>query len=274
MENISILPYVYVISSFGTIFNALLIIAFIKDPLKCFRNSGTYLVANLAVSDFTFCCISLLFLFLPKHLLLAFENSLDGIASVSVITLASISLDRFLMVIYPMKYRVWMKGKIIIIWLLCIWLLSTSIAISFFFHFPADTLFFLYLLAPVIAILSSILYGFTYINLRRQSRNFALQNTSDRQQRARIMKEKRFLSTIIFIAVLALVCIVPSLTFQHFVTSQRLSRDNLVVHTLNSILTGVFSMNFAVNPLVYVLRLPNYRKTFYLVYCCKTITPP
>ena len=31
--------------------NVLLLVAFVKDPLKCFRNSGTYLVMNLSVSD-------------------------------------------------------------------------------------------------------------------------------------------------------------------------------------------------------------------------------
>ena len=271
LGNFSILSYL--VCSFGAIFNAFLIIAFIKDPLKCFRNSGTYLVANLAISDFTFCCFAPLCCCLPKNAFIALENFLDGIVSVSVITIASISLDRFMMVIYPMKYRIWMKRRILLIWLFCIWLFSSSIAISFFLRYTVETLFVLNLFGPSLVILTSIFYGFTYYKLKRQSRNFALQNISDRQQQARIMKEKRFLSTIIFIAVLALVCIVPSSTFHHFVATGSLSRDNLVVRTLDGILTGVFCANFAVNPLVYVVRLPNYRKTFYLVYCCKT-TPP
>ncbi len=37
--------------------NVLLLVAFLKDPLKCFRNSGTHLVMNLAVSD----CLTCLF---------------------------------------------------------------------------------------------------------------------------------------------------------------------------------------------------------------------
>ena len=36
---------------FGAVSNVLLLVAFIKDPLKCFRNPGTYLVMNLSVSD-------------------------------------------------------------------------------------------------------------------------------------------------------------------------------------------------------------------------------
>ena len=42
---------IIVISVFGITSNILLLIAFLKDPLKCFRNSGTYLVMNLSIAD-------------------------------------------------------------------------------------------------------------------------------------------------------------------------------------------------------------------------------
>ena len=42
---------VQIISCIGILANLMLLIAFIKDPLKCFRNSATYLVGNLALSD-------------------------------------------------------------------------------------------------------------------------------------------------------------------------------------------------------------------------------
>ncbi len=45
------------ISVLGVALNVLLLVAFLKDPLKCFRNSGTYHVMNLAV----FHCLTCLF---------------------------------------------------------------------------------------------------------------------------------------------------------------------------------------------------------------------
>ncbi len=55
------------ISVLGVALNVLLLVAFLKDPLKCFRNSGTYLVMNLAVSD----CLTCLFApsFLVMHVI-------------------------------------------------------------------------------------------------------------------------------------------------------------------------------------------------------------
>ena len=41
----------------GVVSNVLLLVAFIKDPLKCFRNSGTYLMMNLSVSDCLMCLL-------------------------------------------------------------------------------------------------------------------------------------------------------------------------------------------------------------------------
>ena len=57
----NIIPLMIVVIM-GAASNVLLLVAFIKDPLKCFRNSGTYLVMNLSVSDCLAC------LFLPFYL--------------------------------------------------------------------------------------------------------------------------------------------------------------------------------------------------------------
>jgi hypothetical protein len=59
-----------------------------------------------------------------------------------------------------------------------------------------------------------VAYASTYYKLKKQSRNIALQNSNEcRAQGMRILKEKRFLKTIIIIACIAFVCIVPSVIF-------------------------------------------------------------
>ena len=91
--------------------NVLLLVAFYKDPLKCFRNSGTYLVMNLSVSD---CLMCLLWLLSNKTgrissnlILLFFFHWVGG---VSFISIASISIDHFLMIASPIKHRILMNG--------------------------------------------------------------------------------------------------------------------------------------------------------------------
>ena len=109
------------ISVLGVSLNVLLLVAFLKDPLKCFRNSGTYLVMNLAVSD----CLTCLFApsfpvmyVLPGNWYWIFELFVWWFGTVSLVSIASISIDRFLLVAYPIKRHIFMKGKVIILWLL------------------------------------------------------------------------------------------------------------------------------------------------------------
>ena len=105
------------ISVLGVALNVLPLVAFLKDPLKCPRNSGTYLVMNLAVSDCLMC------LFAPSFLVTdvipswhwIFEFVVLWFGNASFVSIASISIDRFLLVAYPIKDHIKMKRKVIVL---------------------------------------------------------------------------------------------------------------------------------------------------------------
>ena len=88
-----------IVSLLGVTSNLLLLNAFIKDPLKCFRNSGSYLVIDLTVSDLLTCLIAPLYFrvnveswtFVSGLMVLYFMI-------VSSETLVSVSIDRYLLV--------------------------------------------------------------------------------------------------------------------------------------------------------------------------------
>ncbi len=269
----------------GVFMHLLLLIAFLKDPLKCFRNSGTYLVGNLAVSDFLACLLAI-----SRNIIktTADETSWSRIGdylwivvpTVSYTSIVVISIDRFFMVVYPLQHRSWMKEKSLAVWIACIWFVS--------FIFPTKKLVFGtgnhdVLVGQFVGLtgilFSAITYALTYFKLRKQTRNIALDgssNTNDRAHAVRILKEKKFLTTIIVIACVTLVCNVPFLLFYEVVNLPGLLEDPLGSRILMNALSSFFYCNFAVNPFIYIARLPNYRKTFYLLYCkritlcCKT----
>ena len=266
-----------VICTLGVISNVLLLVAFIKDPLKCFRNSGTYLVMNLSVSD---CLTSLIGLvsniiggISSRPILLHFSR---WTAVVSFISIASISIDRFLMVTSPIKHRILMKGKVIVLWISAIWIMNCAVPFSLIFS-DIDTTSARQGLSTfnmITIILSSVMYSSTYYKLKKQSRNIALQNSTEgRAQEIRILKEKRFLKTIIIIACIAFVCTIPFFVLYFFYNSLSfLVDDSQAFGFFFAVCISIFYMNFAVNPLIYVLRLPNYRKAFYLLYCRRKTT--
>ena len=259
----------------GVVSNILLLFSFIKDPLKCFRNSGTYFVMNLSVSDCLASSIAPFFLTneygLPTTTTsrLIIEHLAFWFGCVSFVLITSISVDRFFMVAYPIKHRILMKGKLIILWLGAIWLVSCLFSVSLYYiHVNGRKVG--YILGVIIIVPSTVMYSLTYYKLKKQSRNLAVvSSTESRAQEIRILKEKRFLKTIIIIAFIAFSSIIPSilifyLSYDSSSVFQKHSLKNEVIGTASLL---IIYINFAVNPLIYILRLPNYRKTFCLLYC-------
>ena len=268
-----ILPLIICI--FGVISHVFLFIAFIKDPLKCFRNSGTYLVISLAVSDFVLCLVVPFSNHLPQDQEWGRNIAYFALVStptVSTLMISSISLDRFLLIVYPLKHRVLKKGKIVVLWLACVWLIGLALPFKeTLFEVSNDRDPFVgNVLGIVLILLSSVMYAVSCYILKKQSKNLALENISDRQEQARLMKEKQFLRTIILIAGIAFACIVlAGMYFQYAKSKGVLNGKVLEFRILTGVFCGLYYVNYAVNPLVYVLRLSNYRKTFHLLYCCK-----
>ena len=169
-----------------------------------------------------------------------------------------------------------MKSKIIVLWIAAIWIVSFLIS---FFLIISDVNYTneqrgLSAYSLIVITLSAVMYSSTYYRLKKQSRNMALQNLTElRAQEMRILKEKRFLKTIIIIACIAFICIVPNLLRYLLHNSLILFVNDFQAFTIISTVSAViYQINFTVNPLIYILRLPNYRKTFCLLYC-KRKTP-
>ncbi len=257
----------------GVVSNGLLLLAFFKDPLKCFRNSATYFVTNLSISDCLTCLFGLFFYITPNYMtgenrkiILFFFTSF---AIVSLVSLTSISIDRFLMVTYPIKHRILMKGKVIVLCLAVIWIFGCSLS-GITLLYGRQNKIYTYNSGAINITLSAVIYAATYHKLKKQSRNIALQNSREsRAQEIRILKEKKFLNTIILIACVAFLCIVPSMLFFQIINPNpsNFSGSILVIEIFTKIFSLFFHANFAVNPIIYVIRLPNYRKTFHLLYC-------
>jgi hypothetical protein len=264
----------FIIAFFGTTSNALLLIAFINDPLKCFRNSGTYLVMNLSLSDLLTSICEILFHFHASvtarfDWVFQFLSLTFGI--VSTTSIASISIDRFLLATYPLKHRHLFTGKVMILWLSGIWLSSVVFPISALLcgnkiNFMLAISYF----CMSVILISAVMYASTYSTLKKHWKNIAEQNsTESRAQEMRILKEQKFLKTIIIIASIAFASFMPSMIYAQLYEFSLFSQDNLAAMIIYDLLQLMLYANFAINPLIYVLRLPNYRKTFYLIYNCK-----
>ena len=229
---------------------------------------------NLAVSDCLMCLVAP-FYYSPKNVVLNTASDLIKflafwLEGASLLSITSISVDRFLMVAYPIKHRIFMKGKLIILWLTAIWITSLMLAGLSLTYIVKKGSYMARIVAAIVITLSAVMYSSTYYKLKKQTRILAaLNSTESRAQEIRTLKEKQFLTTIILIACLAFSCVIPYMIV--YVTYDLLSlrKDTLTFEVMETATKIIFSTNFAVNPLIYILRLPSYRKTFYLLYCRK-----
>ena len=261
----------------GVVSNLLLMVVFIKDPLKCFRNSGTYLVMNLAVSDCLFCLLAS-FVHMERgtvYMHLVFQFFLFLFTSVSFVSITSISVDRFLIVAFPIKHRILMKGTVFVSWIVAIWIVSSVIPVLHWLSIIdllKDSSQAIKIFAVIAIMLSAVMYSSTYYKLKKQSRNMALQDSPEsRALGMRIIKEKRFLNTIVIIASIAFLSVVPFILTYWIGNAVGLSLSHRGFRITNYLFYSIFFMNAAVNPFIYILRLPKYRKAFYLTYCGRTV---
>jgi hypothetical protein len=112
------LPILYFTHCAGVVSHLLLFTCLLKDPLKCFRNSATYLIANLVLSDFITCSAGLIRM---TTIFYVWNTAM----LVSLLSVFSIAIDRYVLTVHPFKHRVLLNGRRIAIWILSLWLLSS-----------------------------------------------------------------------------------------------------------------------------------------------------
>jgi hypothetical protein len=263
------------ILSLGVIANILLILAHWKDPLRVFKNTTSLFVRNIAVIDIA---VAILWIIRIALTLLGKKHETISLIWLAFTTMSPFAflcfaIERFLSVAFPLWYRV--RGTIQICRkVLCgKWIAHTAIfVLTYFILNKKDRRKFMLWYVIVLFLAVNIFYLATYVALRRQ-RN-ALRNRQDisegsltAMQKARQKQEKRFLVTIAIVCFILTIVYVPLLGMA---TITVLLRDVLNVKRTEEVFSVLFvllSVNFLINPIIYLLRLPKYRKTFKELYC-------
>ncbi len=150
-------------------------------------------------------------------------------------------------------------------WLVLIWLGSSIVpAVELFFLREGKKILVTNIFITIIMVFYTIMYSWTYCKLNKQSKNMAVLNSTESlAQQMRNLKEKRFLKTIILIACIAFACLMPSAIFWLIYDFLSSTTNETLLSILKSIIVSIF---YTANPLIYIIRFPNYRRTFYRLY--------
>ena len=253
----------------GVVSHSLLLICLLKDPLKCFRNSATYLIMNLALSDFLVSTVRLLQMLLFERIsTLAYIS--NSVMLASLFSIFSIAIDRFILTVHPFKHRVLLNGRRITIWIATIWLPCFCSLVKELIADHEHTIdrIIYNTIFIVFTSVTFLIYILTYLSLKKRGQEISQRQT----QSGNRVAEKAFLKTIMIVAFVQILTLAPACIYglvQDSWSVSDIDGDSDDFSVKNLILLEMYALNFAVNPFLYLWRLKNYRKTFRLIFCRK-----
>ena len=257
------------VAAVGALLNSVVIVALAIDPLKILRKGPWVNILNLAIADFISCisclCVWGMFFFkvtrtIQLYRMIVVFGSGFGF-SASFLFLAFLTVQIFLVTKFPIKARHWFTTRKIVSVGIVIWLFSLGLTLTFITQhdFPLISRILIaglgvILIALVVQFILNILVIVEIIRSRRSTGN--AENTKHRN----IAKTVVILTLILF-----------TTAFPFFVLSQMVVLSELqyfnegqtadILYYLSSCYLPIAMVNFAANPIIYALRLPNYRET-------------
>lgn len=277
--------------------NGLLLFAIWKNPFKTFRTPTTFFVIGLAAADFltgvTVCPIQALqnigyylgvknedlsmFPALQKAGQIAQCISMATMNS-SYMILLLFTWSQFTAISFPHKHKLFVTKKRVIACVILTWVYTIAFAILFatgpvhvkmvllkvdlYFHTTGSLL------------LLMIAYFCLYKAFKRQMRrlhslkanNLGVERCARRTSR----REKQFTIVNLFLVTFVILCTLPiTIVFYVYVNWEVKTKLEFIKLQLASLLsTNVLFVKFALDPLVYAWRLPQYRRALRFLFVC------
>ena len=257
----------------GLLSNSLLLVGLIVDPLKCFRNSSSHLVASLCVSDIlsSFVLIPLLNWPHPCYNGSRWHLSLRIPTYISFSSVLTMACDRYISCCHPLKYKALMTKKFTKRLILFQWLFHiVQVTLELFYY---QWLFYpRYIMGICIVFSSVVMYIKAAYQMKRKSRYLRdimdVPSSIGRRQEARLLNEKRFLNTIFMVSCISSFTFLPLFIYDT-INGTPYYMNNAKASSLRGIvqfcLFTLFIVNYWINPFVYSWRLTRYRKTLLMV---------
>ena len=256
----------------GSLTNAVLFACLVSNPLGCFRNSSSYLVANQAFSDcltssamavyyvLKFCYPSI------RQASREFRRTLLVLTFQGFVALFIVSLDRFLAIRFPIRYRIYVKSSMSFGLILATW---SSTLLTILLNIFATNLFnsvrtALMSIGALLVFIKVCLHCLAFWTMKKKSAEIRrkLRSNGQNAQLAALRRESRFLLTVCIITVVVIVTTVPYLIYFKFNGLSWSFSGTPATTVLTLYLLGL-----SIGPSIYYIRLDNYYQTLKLIVC-------
>lgn len=252
--------------------NSFVLVVIWKDPKKCLRTRSAMLVTSLLLSDLFAAAINMTntvrdVLFeeiLPKPVGSVIVIGSYGTLMISFITIFLISLEHLLVITHPIKFKIlftkkWMAWIIASTWLSC------TILLTVVYQLPRknDLLQSITGCSVLLLIALPTIYARAFLSLKQQSKAIKAANDSagNSGKQKRISHQRNFLLTSAALVLAYLLTTAPFTFHQYLKTSQNPDYNVRKEDRLGQILWTLLCFNLLLDPFLYCLRIPQYRKS-------------
>ena len=266
--------------------NVLVLLAVIIDPNRNLRTPFNFLVANLATADLIVGCFALPMsaeAYVREALGVWTLTRRDNARRVgyfisctaSLFSLAALTVDRFVAITYPMKYRVKLNSRRTAFISLVLWIISIGFP---FLYFKVGYLKYQFFFANTAVVSTFAVLCLTYAKVfqsfKNQVKNWdSLHSGSDSENHVKmrtIKWEKKVTKTFLIMLALFISCFLPSLVMIYIISFCG-SCNCQFIHWARDFNYILIMANSSMNPFVFAWRLQPYRKAFAKILTCRGV---
>lgn len=261
--------------------NLLICVAVVRDPCKTLRTPFNLFLLNISAADLvvglgvlplsiayhTLEGMGLYYSALVKTLHLVFFIS----CTASVLGIAALSLDRYICVSTPLKYRLRLTSSRVKKVSAAIWLISVACPFAYLY---VDFIIYTFVFANGTILFTLVILLFVNHKISRslQTQRTQLQilSADGEQMRTSLMqRDQRVTKTFLFFLYSFVILTTPALSFS-YVLNFSSTCNCQTIHIIRDFQFVSILFPSSVNPFIYALRLPNFRKAIQrIVYSCK-----
>lgn len=202
----------------------------------------------------------------------------------SVLNLTSVSIDRFLAVVYPLRYSIWMTPNLVKLMIVSVWLYSFGIAVIIFFlldppedqtySFNLNPIFHGFLLIGNVIlpfIIMIILYSKIYIIAKRHARRAGVAssnaNTSSPTRRTNsFARELKLAKTLGIVVLCFVICWLPFEIINVIILVDE-GVATCAVEIIDTVACWLAYLHSSLNPLLYAFASSDFRRAFRKLLC-------
>ena len=263
--------------------NALVLKAVFVDPYGNLRSAFNYLVLNLAIADLSVgLIVDPLSIIYHLHEGLNFDLPGFGIeiehvaylisCTASVLSMASMTVDRYIAIVHPASYKTYQTKKRVIITCVVIWVISCSVSSL---YFVIGDFLYRFVFANVVVMFTFCILTFSFfrihLKLKQQRARVNVQtitsvSTHAQIQSSNIKYELRVTKMFSIVLLWYVICYLPACVAIYVVNFCHICSCD-VIHWMRDMQLCFLLMSSAVNPYVYAWTSPRFRSAFLKILC-------